>query len=98
MDEELIDSDSLSLSRKSQLPGAGFFYPDTLDEERADEQAREAVEGAEAVVVADSGKFGRRGFRRICGVEEIDLLITDDAAPDSFVRSLEDLGVEVRVV
>jgi oligoribonuclease NrnB/cAMP/cGMP phosphodiesterase (DHH superfamily) len=58
MDEELIDSDSLSLSRKSQLPGAGFFYPDTLDEERADEQAREAVEGAEVVVVADTDADG----------------------------------------
>jgi oligoribonuclease NrnB/cAMP/cGMP phosphodiesterase (DHH superfamily) len=58
MDEELIDSDSLSLSRKSQLPGAGFFYPDTLDEERAEEQAREAVEGAEVVVVADTDADG----------------------------------------
>jgi oligoribonuclease NrnB/cAMP/cGMP phosphodiesterase (DHH superfamily) len=58
MDEELIDADSLSLSRKSQLPGAGFFYPDTLDEERADEQAREAVEGAEVVVVADTDADG----------------------------------------
>jgi oligoribonuclease NrnB/cAMP/cGMP phosphodiesterase (DHH superfamily) len=58
MDEELIDSDSLSLSRKSQLPGAGFFYPDTLDEERAEQQAREAVEGAEVVVVADTDADG----------------------------------------
>jgi oligoribonuclease NrnB/cAMP/cGMP phosphodiesterase (DHH superfamily) len=58
MDEELIDADSLSLSRKSQLPGAGFFYPDTLDEERAEERAREAVEGAEVVVVADTDADG----------------------------------------
>ncbi|WP_224267801.1 DHH family phosphoesterase [Haloprofundus salinisoli] len=53
MDDDLIDSGLLPLSRKSLLPGTGFFYPDSLDEERADERVKEAVEGAEAVVVAD---------------------------------------------
>jgi len=58
MDDDLIDSDTLSLSRKSRLPGAGFFYPDSLDEEYADRRAREAIEGAEAVVVADGDADG----------------------------------------
>jgi len=57
MDDALIDDD-LSLSRKSRLPGAGFFYPDSLDEEYADRRAREAIEGAEAVVVADGDADG----------------------------------------
>jgi hypothetical protein len=42
MDDSLIEDDDLSLSRKSRLPGAGFFYPDSLDEEYADRRAREA--------------------------------------------------------
>ncbi|MFB6131338.1 MAG: DHH family phosphoesterase [Salinigranum sp.] len=58
MDDDLIDSDRLSLSRKSQLPGAGFFYPDSLDEEYADRRTREAVEGATTVVIADSDADG----------------------------------------
>jgi oligoribonuclease NrnB/cAMP/cGMP phosphodiesterase (DHH superfamily) len=58
MDEELIDSSRLSLSRKSQLPGAGFFYPDPLDEERAEERVKEAVEDADAVVIADTDADG----------------------------------------
>ena len=58
MDDDLIDADGLSLSRKSRLPGAGFFYPDSLDEEYADRRAREAIEGAEAVVVADGDADG----------------------------------------
>ncbi|MEF8856490.1 MAG: phosphohydrolase [Haloplanus sp.] len=57
MDDALIDDD-LSLARKSRLPGAGFFYPDSLDEEYADRRAREAIEGAEAVVVADGDADG----------------------------------------
>ncbi|WP_318567285.1 phosphohydrolase [Salinigranum marinum] len=58
MDDGLIDDDGLSLSRKSRLPGKGFFYPDSLDEEYADERTRDAVEGAEAVVVADADADG----------------------------------------
>ena len=50
------------------------------------------------VVVADSSKFGRRGFRRICGLEQVDILITDEDAPDSMVTAAEEMGVEVRVV
>jgi len=58
MDDTLIDDDALSLSRKSRLPGAGFFYPDSLDEEYADRRAREAIEGSEVVVVADGDADG----------------------------------------
>jgi oligoribonuclease NrnB/cAMP/cGMP phosphodiesterase (DHH superfamily) len=58
MDDDLIDDGTLSLSRKSRLPGAGFFYPDSLDEEYADRRAREAIEGAEVVVVADGDADG----------------------------------------
>ena len=58
MDDALIDGDRLSLSRKSRLPGAGFFYPDSLDEEYADRRTEAAVAGAEAVVVADADADG----------------------------------------
>ncbi|GAA0205753.1 DHH family phosphoesterase [Halobaculum roseum] len=58
MDDELIESDTLPLDRKSRLPGTGFFYPDSLDEDRAEERAKEAVEGAEAVVITDSDADG----------------------------------------
>jgi oligoribonuclease NrnB/cAMP/cGMP phosphodiesterase (DHH superfamily) len=58
MEDEVIDDDRLSLSRKSRLPGTGFFYPDSLDEEYAERKTAEAVEGAEAVVVADTDADG----------------------------------------
>ena len=58
MDDALIETDRLSLERRSRLPGEGFFYPDSLDEGRAEERAREAIEGAEAVVVTDSDADG----------------------------------------
>lgn len=58
MDDALIDTDALSLERKSRLPGEGFFYPDSLDEDRAEERAKETLEGAEIVVVTDSDADG----------------------------------------
>ncbi|SEH37091.1 Oligoribonuclease NrnB or cAMP/cGMP phosphodiesterase, DHH superfamily [Halopenitus malekzadehii] len=58
MDEELIDDDSIPLSRRTRLPGAGFFYPDSLDEERAERRAEETLTDVEAVVIADADADG----------------------------------------
>ncbi|WP_373190117.1 DHH family phosphoesterase [Halolamina sp.] len=58
MDDELIETDELSLHRRSLLPGKGFFYPDSLDEDRTEERIEEAVDGAEAVIITDSDADG----------------------------------------
>jgi oligoribonuclease NrnB/cAMP/cGMP phosphodiesterase (DHH superfamily) len=58
MDDDLIDETGTPLSRYTRLPGTGFFYPDSLDDERAEQRARETIEGAEAVVVADGDADG----------------------------------------
>ncbi|MEP0545573.1 MAG: transcriptional repressor AgaR [Rhodothermales bacterium] len=50
------------------------------------------------IVIADSSKFGRRGFRRICNVDQVDAVITDTGVSDEAVRSLEARGVAVDVV
>jgi oligoribonuclease NrnB/cAMP/cGMP phosphodiesterase (DHH superfamily) len=58
MDDSLIDDDTLSLSRKSVLPGEGFFYPDSLDEQRAEQEVRTALAGTDIAVVADPDADG----------------------------------------
>ncbi|MDR0509833.1 MAG: DeoR/GlpR family DNA-binding transcription regulator [Rikenellaceae bacterium] len=50
------------------------------------------------IVLADSSKFGKRGFGRICSFERVHQIITDDKVSDSMVGTLEDMGVEVTVV
>ena len=50
------------------------------------------------VVVADSSKLGRRAFARICPVADVDVLVTDDAAPAEVVARLIEAGVDVRCV
>jgi DeoR family transcriptional regulator of aga operon len=46
------------------------------------------------VVLADSTKFGRRGIGRICGIEQVDYIITDSGAPADSLRQLEEKGVK----
>lgn len=48
----------------------------------------------QVVVMADSTKFGRRGIGRICGLDQVDYIITDAGAPMESIRQLEEKGVK----
>jgi DeoR family transcriptional regulator of aga operon len=47
------------------------------------------------VVLADSSKFDRRGLGKICNLEQIDYIITDDAVSRDTVNKIEKSGVKV---
>ena len=47
------------------------------------------------VLLADSSKFGKTGFGKICELRDIDILVTDEGLPDSVRTKLEELGVHV---
>lgn len=50
------------------------------------------------IVLADSAKFGKKGFGKICDIEDVDMLITDAGLSDAYRKSLEDCGLEVLIV
>lgn len=50
------------------------------------------------IVLADSSKFGKRGFGRICGLEDIEQVITDSDISDHMVKTLNEIGIEVTIV
>ncbi|MBC7903197.1 MAG: DeoR/GlpR transcriptional regulator [Gemmatimonadaceae bacterium] len=50
------------------------------------------------IVLADSTKFGKRGFGKICPLEEIDQVITDKGISEHMLQTLKEAGVEVMVV
>ena len=50
------------------------------------------------IVLSDSTKFGKRGLGRICGIENVDRIITDAGIPRHFVTHLEAAGIEVTIV
>ncbi|MGN7823810.1 DeoR/GlpR family DNA-binding transcription regulator [Chitinophaga sp. 22536] len=50
------------------------------------------------IVLADSTKFGKRGFGRICGLEDVDEVITDTGISPHLVKAMEDMGIKVTIV
>jgi DeoR family transcriptional regulator, aga operon transcriptional repressor len=50
------------------------------------------------IVVADSSKLGRRSFARICPPAAIDILVTDENAPEDMITSFKAAGVDVQCV
>ena len=47
------------------------------------------------IVLADSSKFGRRGFAKIGDLEEIDLIITDSDISPKNEKRIHDLGIDL---
>lgn len=49
------------------------------------------------IVLADSSKFGKKGFGRICGLEDVDQIITDSDIDDLTKNRLQELGIDVTI-
>ncbi len=52
----------------------------------------------EVIVLADSSKFGKRGFGKICDIGQIHRIITDKDAPLNTVQIIRERGIEVTLV
>ena len=65
----------------------------SLMEARLNQKMIEAAQVT--VVLADSSKFGKRGLGKICGLEQVQYIITDNRVSPDFVKLLEDKGVHV---
>ena len=50
------------------------------------------------IVLADSSKFGRRGFSKICDLSDIDIVITDSGISPKMLEAMAEQGVKVTVV
>jgi len=47
------------------------------------------------IILADSSKFGRRGFGKVCALDQIDLIITDSGISESMIKLVEDTGIKL---
>lgn len=60
---------------------------------------RKMIQSAQkTIVLTDSSKFGKKGFGRICGLEEIDQIITDNGISEHMQEKLRGMGIEVTIV
>lgn len=49
------------------------------------------------VVLADSSKFGKRGIGKICELEQVQYIVTDQGISDNLVKELQERGIKVIV-
>lgn len=52
----------------------------------------------QVIVLADSSKFGKRGFGKICDMHQIHRIITDKDAPPNAISIMKEKGIEVNLV
>ena len=50
------------------------------------------------VVIADATKFGKKGFGKICDIDRVDIIITDDRIPEHFIHSIREIGIKLYIV
>lgn len=50
------------------------------------------------IVLADSTKFGRRGFAKISNIEDVDMIITDSRLPEATRQQIEAIGIDIVTV
>jgi DeoR family transcriptional regulator of aga operon len=75
----------------------GRFGATTVHEGEAEASRQIAAAAARVVVAADATKLGRTTFARICPLERIDVLVTDQPVPAEIGADLSAAGVEVVV-
>jgi DeoR family fructose operon transcriptional repressor len=86
--------DVVFLGTNGISPGHGFSTPD-----EAEAATKRAMVGAaqRVIVLADSSKIGREHLVRFAGLDDVDVLVTDDDADPAVLAELETLGIEVLV-
>ena len=90
-----LQADRLYLGADSIDPELGVMTPHLAE---AQLNARMIQISRQVVVVADSSKLLRRNISVIARLEQINMLITDRAAPEAVIAELRQRGVEVRLV
>ncbi len=89
---ELVNADLTFLSASAFSLQHGITTSDAQDV-----YVKKAMiqQGQRVILLADSSKFGRVNPMNVGALDEIDLLITDDALDDGAVDAITALGVEV---
>ena len=78
------------------VDGIDFDFGFSTTDLREAELNRLMMKAAQkTIVLADSSKFGRRGFAKIGDLEEIDLIITDSDISPKNEKRIHDLGIDL---
>lgn len=51
----------------------------------------------EVIVLADATKFGKKSFGRICSIDKVDHIITDNRISDEIIKKVKSLGIKITI-
>ena len=78
------------------VDGIDFNYGFTTTDMREAELNQQMMRASQKVIVlADSSKFGKRGFAKIGNIEDIDIIITDAGVSQNVINLINDYGITV---
>jgi DeoR family transcriptional regulator of aga operon len=90
------------ISAQTLLLGCNGVHPDggvtNINLPEAEIKKRMIAAAGRRIVLADGSKIGAVQLARLCGVDDVDLVITGESADPETVAALRDRGVDVRVV
>lgn len=94
----LAEANLFDFNIDKAIVGAAGITEDGISDFIPDEAGlrRRIIQNADKVIVlADYTKFGVRAMCKVCSLDEIDVLITDDKAPKELLKKIEKKGVQV---
>ena len=78
------------------VDGIDFEFGFTTTDMREAELNQQMMRAAQKVIVlADSSKFGKRGFSKIGNIEDIDLIITDAGVSTNVINQINENGIDL---
>ncbi|MBR5117609.1 MAG: DeoR/GlpR transcriptional regulator [Muribaculaceae bacterium] len=78
------------------VDGIDFDFGFTTTDMREAELNQQMMRAAQKVIVlADSSKFGKRGFAKIGNIDDIDLIITDTGVSPHVISQINDHGINL---
>lgn len=80
------------------VDGIDFDFGITTTDMREAHLNQKMIQAAQrTIVLADSSKFGRRGFAKISDMEDVDMIITDSHIKPNDRNRIEELGIELMI-
>ena len=73
----------------------GFTTTDTTGMRYAELNQQMMRASQKVIVLADSSKFGKRGFAKIGDIEDIDMIITDSGVSPDVINQITDRGINL---
>ena len=81
------------------VDGIDFDFGVTTSNSMESQLNRSMIKMVQKVIVlADHTKFGRRGFSKICGLDEIDEIITDKKIAPAILEKYRNAGIKITLV